>query len=443
MTRIKLIDRKPKKTPEADLSKEKLLIIDNGLYCNIAQHCAKYFGHVWYAKPLAAAFLESSQHVIGKGIPGVEWVADFEPYLNQATVICFPDINYGPLQVYLKGKGHHVCGALGGEKMELDKYYFLTELHDAGLPVPKTWYFEGLDDAWAFLKDKHEKLWIKAVERFRADWETDYHEDPLQTEVILNEKRAELGVHRSNAIKLLVQRDIPDAIEIGRDGPFMLNGVMPEYGVIGIEEKAQLYIGRVFKDPPPVLANITKKLEPVYKKLGYAGIFSNEVRVTKTGKAYPLDDCCRAPNPPTSMLIEMYGQSYAKAIYDLAHGIMPVLKPEFPYGAEIILSSSWHEKHEIHVPIPKHLKQWVKLRNATCRDNKEYYCIENKCGGHFASVVAVGESGDEVCNLAEERVKELKIYRMEYLKNFMKEMKPKIEKARAYANIDLTGKGIG
>ena len=83
------------------------------------------------------------------------------------------------------------------------------------------------------------------------------------------------------------------------------------------------------------------------------------------------------------------------------------------------------------------------MRNATCRDNKEYYCIENKCGGHFASVVAVGESGDEVCNLAEERAKELKIYRVEYLKNFMKEMKPKIEKARAYANIDLTGKGIG
>jgi hypothetical protein len=439
---IKLIQKpKEKPKPEADLSKEKLLVIDNGMYPMIAQHCAKWFGHVWYTKPIAAAFLESSQHVIGRGFDDIEWVPDYKKYIDKATVILYPDVNYQEDQIYYKRHGYNVCGALGGEIMELDKHYFIDELHKAGLPVPKTWYFEGLDATWEFLKNKHEKLWIKAAERYRSDWETDYHEDPFQTEVVFNEKRAELGVHRSNNIKLLVQKDIPDAVEIGRDGPFMLNGKTPKKGFWGLEKKAQFYIGRWTEEPPEILAEIERKQEPIYKKLGFAGIFSNEVRVTKKGVAYPMDDCCRAPNPPTSTLLKVYGRSYAQAIYDLAHDRLPILKPEYLYGAEIILSSSWHERHEIHIPkVSEELQEWFLLRNVTKRDNGELYCIENKCGGHFGSIVAVGNSVDEVGELVEDRAKQLKVYRMDYTKNFLEEMRPEIEKAKEYAGADLEAK---
>ena len=438
MTKIRLIPKKETRAPDTDLSKEKLLVIDNGLYPMIAQHCAKWFGKVWYSKPVAAAFLQASQHVIGRDLPGVEWVPDYKKYVDKATVLLYPDINYSEDQIYYKKHGYNVCGALGGEIMELDKKYFLEEIRAAGLSVPKTWYFEGLDRAWEFLRNKHEKLWIKAVERYRMDWETDYHEDPFQTEVVFNEKRAELGVHRSNNIKLLVQRDIPDAVEIGRDGPFQLNGEFPKRGFVGIEKKAQLYLGRWFEDPPTILAEISKKQAPIYKKLGFAGIFSNEVRVTKDGTAYPMDDCCRAPNPPTAMLLKIYGRSYAQAIYDLAHGRMPVLKPEYLYGAEIILASPWHEKHEIHVPkSPKGLEEWVFLRNATVRDNGETYCVENGCGGHFGSVVAVGDSIEEVGKTVEERTERLKVYGLDYTKDFLKTMMPEVKKAKDYAGIQL------
>ena len=71
------------------------------------------------------------------------------------------------------------------------------------------------------------------------------------------------------------------------------------------------------------------------------------------------------------------------------------------------------------------------------RPNGERYCIQNDCGGSFGSVVSVGNSVEEVGELVEERAAELDIYGMEYTKGFLDIMKPKIAKAKAYANISL------
>ena len=106
------------------------------------------------------------------------------------------------------------------------------------------------------------------------------------------------------------------------------------------------------------------------------------------------------------------------------------------HAAEIILSSSWHCKHELYVDIPKHLNQWVKLRNAMTRNGRTY-CVFNETGGHFGSVVAVGNSVQEVSGLVEERADELKVYCKEHTKDFLKLMKPELEKAKEYAGIDL------
>ena len=434
---IKLIQKpKEKPKPEADLSTKTLLQIDNGLFVPAAQHLGKYFKKVWYCRPTAAAFLKGSQHVIGQGLSGIEWVDDYEPYVKKADAIWVSDVNYSHLQLLFQEFGCNVAGALGGERMELDKAFFLDMLAKVGLPVPKTWRFEGVDKAWAFLKDKKEKLWLKGGEKYRGDFESTYHDNKYQTEIIFNELRAELGLERVNDIEILVQEDIPDAIEVGRDG-FMLNGRMASNGTVGIEEKSQLYLCKVLKDVPPILGNITQKLEPVFADLKFQGPYSDEVRVTKKGIGYPIDPCCRPGNPPTSCLLELFGEDYAQAIWSLAHGEMPILKPKFTHAAEIILSSSWHIKNELHVDIPKHLRQWVKLRNSIQRPNGERYCIQNDCGGSFGSVVSVGNSVEEVGELVEERAAELDIYGMEYTKGFLDIMKPKIAKAKAYANISL------
>ena len=446
--KIKLIDPKPKKPPEADLSKLKILIPDNGLFTGVAQHLAQWYGKVFYCRPTAGAFLKGSQPAIGKGLPEIEWVEDAEEYYDKVDEIFYPDINFGSRAISLLRDGYKVVSPLGGERAELDKIFFLEECKKyikkhpgKNMAVPRTWQVTGLDEAYEFLKDKKERFWLKGADKNRGDWETDKHDgDIFQTEILFDDKRAELGTKRSKDIVILIQEDIPDAIEIGVDG-FRFGSELADWGACGIEEKATFYIAKFFKRPPPIFNDSLAGLgAAIYGNAGgYQGPYSNENRITKNGKVNLLDECTRCGNPPTSGLLKALGKQYALAIHSLANGQMPAMKqPEHSHFAEIILASNWHIKHELHLPeIPKHLSEWMVIRNQTRRDNGQRYCIQNDCGGHFASMTSVGDSAEEVANLAEERAAELKIYGLEYEKNFYETMKPKIKMAKDYTGISI------
>ena len=427
---------------KTDLSKRKLLIIDNGYFTSAAEHCAKYYGKVYYNRPTAAVFLQGSQHSIGRGLPGVEWVDEYEPCLDKVDETWFPDVNHGSKQVYLKSKGYPICGAIGGEIMEQDKRFCLKKMHDAGLPLPKTWYFKGLDAAWEFLKNKFEKFWIKPAEKYRGDLNTFPHISPYMTEIVFNVIRKTIGIVRSKEIGILIQADIPDAIELGPDG-FRKNGkIIPPF-TIGGEEKGMAYLCRTFGAPPPVMAPFFERTGPIYDALGYQGPYSSEMRIRPDGLCLPIDETNRCGNPPTCSLLKLYEDDYPQAICDLANDREPILNPKCSHAGELILRSDWHDHEELWVDIPGPLREWVLLKNAMKRDGQTI-CIENSCGGQFASVVAVGNSVEEVAGLLEERVKQLKIFKLEYMTNFLDVMRPKIEKAKEYAGIDLEkGNDIG
>ena len=92
-------------------------------------------------------------------------------------------------------------------------------------------------------------------------------------------------------------------------------------------------------------------------------------------------------------MCELY-ENWAEATYQIACGEIPELKPKAKYGAEIVLTSSWHNEHEVHVKFPKEIAQHVKLKNHTKRDG-EYYCIPNGNGEFFGAVVAWGNTLEE------------------------------------------------
>lgn len=446
MAIVKLIERKPKKKPEPDLSKLKIGVVDNGLFVGVAQHLAQFYGKVYYCRPVAGAFLKGAQGSIGKRIPGIEWTDDPEDLYDKVDDIFFPDINYGKRAASLLRQGRNVCGALNGERMELDKIFFLEECRKylkkhpgINVHVPETLPFTGLDATLAFLEKQKETMWIKGADKNRGDFETMKHDgDFFQTEIFFDDMRAELGTKRSKEIILLVQKNIPDAIEIGVDG-FRLGNRLAPWGCCGIEEKATYYVGKVFKTSPAIFTDSQACLGASYEELGYRAPYSNENRITKDGKVYVLDECCRCGNPPTSGLLKLYGDRYAQAVHSLCSGELPNFsKPTHSHFAEIILSSTDHVKHELHIPeIPKHLQEWVVIRNITRRENGESYCVLNDCGGHFASVTALGNSAEEVCNLAEERASQLKICGLEYQKGMYETMKKKITMAKEYADISI------
>jgi hypothetical protein len=155
-------------------------------------------------------------------------------------------------------------------------------------------------------------------------------------------------------------------------------------------------------ETPEILAYINDAFSPILKKLGYQGNYSTEIRITKDGAPYYIDPTCRVPSPPGELMCEIY-ENWAEVVWQLAHGELPTPEPKAMYGAEVILTSSWHEEHEIHVKFPSKYKPNVKLKNHTMRDG-EYYCIPNGNGGFFGAVIAYGDTLDEaiekVCEVA-------------------------------------------
>ena len=153
-------------------------------------------------------------------------------------------------------------------------------------------------------------------------------------------------------------------------------------------------------------------MSPLFKKLGYQGHFSSELRITKGGKAYFIDPTIRAPSPPSELMCEIY-KNYAEACWDISGGLVPVLKPKAMFGAEIILTSDWNVNNEMCVTFPKELEPYVKLKNHT-KKNGAYYIIPNNNEGFFGAVVAYGDSVDKATEKCLEVMEQIECDDLDY-----------------------------
>jgi hypothetical protein len=181
---------------------------------------------------------------------------------------------------------------------------------------------------------------------------------------------------------------------------------------VGYEVKDKGFIGKVFLETPEIIKGINDAFAPTFKKLGYQGAYSTEIRVTEKGEPYYIDATCRVPSPPGEVICELY-ENWAEAVWQLASGELPELKPKGKFAAEVILTSGWYDTHELNVKFPKDIAQWVKLKNHTKREG-EYYCIPNGNGEFFGAVVAYADTQDEAIKLVLERAEQVVADELEY-----------------------------
>lgn len=390
----------------------KLLILDGGAYSYLAPFLARYFDKVYYHRLTGGVYHDSPKTRIGTGLKGVECIPDPWQIMKKMDAIFFPDVNNWSMAKGLKEFGLPVCSSIGGAKMELDKAFFLETLHKIGLPVPKSYRAEGLTDLWDYLKTRKGPLYLKSADPERNDWETVKYSNHYQGKVLIDSKRQQLG-KRAESIEILVQSPIESECEFGIDG-FMLDGDLPNKICGGYEVKDRGMIQTVFDGLPMFMQIIMDKLKPTYKKLGYQGPYSNEIRITETGKAYPIDDTCRCASPATATQLLLVGESYAKAILSLSNGELPTIEPESRYAAEIVLTSNWHRENELHIGSEKELERLnVFPRNAICEDG-QIYCVPNGDEEVFGSIAAAGKTCQEAINNVMAAVEELDIQGMKY-----------------------------
>jgi len=377
--------------------KKKAIFYDRGLYLYTAQKLGESLEKVYYYRPESNPYPEGPLGDIGKGLEEVEVVTNFWEYLDKADMIVLPDCYDGDFAHFLREKGYNVFSSLRSEVFEIDKVYFLKYLADVGLPVAKTYRAEGLCDLVEHLKTAKGPKYLK-TSYFRGDFETYKWKNLPLARPWLNDLKARIG-QREETIEILVQDPIKSAIEVGYDG-FNINGVFPEGCLVGYEIKDKGIVSKVFKKTPGILQGVNDKFSPAFAELGYQGHFTSELRITDNGEQHFIDSTNRIPSPPGALMTEIY-EDYAQDMVDIAEGKIPALKARSKYGAEIILSSAWHEKHELAVQIPKDLRRWVKLKNHKySKEDDTFTIIPNNNGGIFGGVVGLGDTLEEATEMA-------------------------------------------
>jgi hypothetical protein len=380
---------------------KKAIVFDRGLYLYLAQKLGEKLDKVYYYKPESSPYPESPQAKIGTGLPEVERVYNFHKYIDKVDYLIFFDCYDGEDQEFYRSKGYKVFGSGLSEIVEMDKVFFIEKLMELKMAIPKTYRAEGIQDMLDYLKGKKDKF-IKSV-RHRGDFETYHYKSMRQAIHWLDELKHNVG-SREKEIEILIQDPVKSACEAGYDG-FCVNGDFTSNCLCGYEIKDKGLVAKVFPETPEVLSYVNDKFAPLFKKLGYQGHWSTEIRITEDGTPYFIDPTVRGPSPPSELMCEIY-ENYAEAVLDIADGKAPVLKPKAKYGAEIILKSEWHKEHKLTVEFPKEISQWVKLKNHTWKDGA-YDCIPNKNAGYFGAVVAIGNSVKEVTEKAKEYAEQI------------------------------------
>ena len=414
---------KPPMPAAVDLSDKTAIVYDRGgLYLYCAEKLAEKYKAVMYYLADSDAYPTSQKATIGMGLPDVKRVHDFWKHLDEADIVYFWDCYDGELQHWLRSKGYKVFGSGRGERIEIDKILFLELIDELKLPKAETYIAKGMADLCDYLK-KHDGQTLYLKNLHRGDFESRKFTSMVQSRPFLDDLKKRLG-SASDTLEVLVQHKIDADCEAGYDG-YCVDGEFTGNCLVGYEIKDKGLVGKVFAEPPAMIRDVNEAFGPTLKKLGYNGNYSTEIRITKDGEPYYIDPTCRVPSPPGEIMCELY-ENWAEATWQIAHGILPTLEPKAKYCAEIVLTSAWHEHHELHVTFPKEIRQHVKLKNHTLRDG-EYYCIPNGNGGFFGAVVVWADKLDDVITQVLELAAQVQADELEYDDSLFDTAKKQIE----------------
>ncbi len=400
------------------------IVYDHGLFFHIAQRLARDSKVLYYlAEEEPSPHYQSDE--IGTGYENVKVIDNLWKHLDKKIPIIFTDVYNGGLPEYLYKEGFPVFGALKSENIEVSRRVLKEVLKKAGLPIVPHVYKTGLTVVQQYLKDKEDK-WLKTT--YRGDFETYHYQNAFLSEMWFNRKRADMGFG-AETIEVLIEDSVPSQCEIGMDTP-ILNGDIGNYPMIGYEWKDQTYIGRVVDKLPTIMEEVHEKMKPAFKVAGYRGWYSNEIRITDNKVPYYEDATCRFSRPPSEGYCEVYS-NFSDAVWDLAHGKMPELKPISPYVVELILTSESGEKDWLPIQFPKEIDRWVKLYTPK-KTSEGYYCLPHSKDGFVGAVVAMGNNLKDTMRTCFERAKMIRADDLTYHENSFKHIIQAIEAGKKF-----------
>lgn len=417
-------------TPTMNLKKVTALVVDNGLFVDLAVTLGQSYGKVYYTIPSYSGFPKLNAPSVGRGLPGIEVVEDiFGPHFEEIDLFVFPDCYHGDIQMHLVSLGKRVWGARLGEKLELDRVWTKQQMKKVGYPVGPYKVVHGMQELRAHLKankNQHVK-----ISRYRGSFESFGAPDYKFIEPKLDEVEYQLGA-RKNDIEIIVEDSLPDKMEFGED-MYCIDGQFPTNIISGIEIKDEAYVG-IFKpraELPEPITRFDKLMAPTLKDFQYRGFYSAEVRIGKDKVPYMIDHCSRAASPP-SELYQAFYLNLAEIIWEGAGGIMVDPKPLAKYGAEALIISTWADKNPLTLDVADDIRPYIKLRNVMFSEGRYKIIPRGIELSAVGAVIGFGDTMEQAIDMVKEVAENVKGYYVEVKTEALDRAQDEIDKGEEY-----------
>lgn len=414
-----------------DPSDVTCLVVDNGLFVELALKLSKTYKKVYYYVPWESAFAKMNLAYVGHGLEGLEIVDSiYGPHFEDIDLFCFPDIYFGWEQEHLEKIGKVVWGSRTGECLELQREGMKQILKAIDMPVGKFDHVKGMANLRAYLRE-NENVYVK-IDKFRGTFETFHSPNYKAVEPKLDEVEYNLGGFK-HVIEFTCEHALENKIEFGTDCWAITDDdgdcQYPEHLISGIEIK-DVGFASIFKrydELPEQITRFNERMKPVFAAYNWRGFVSSEVRIGKDMEPYMIDLCARAPSPPNELYQEQYA-NLAECIWAGANGIVVEPEPKAKFGAEIMLHSSWADKGWQPIEFPEEIRDMVKIRNAAKIDGV-YYAIPQACGlPECGAVIGLGDTMKEALDNAVANAEQVSGYYMEAKMGAIDNIKEEIRK---------------
>jgi hypothetical protein len=342
-------------------------------------------------------------------------------------MVWFPDIYQGDIQEELKSQGIPVWGSGNTEWLERDRFRCTDWQESVGLPTPERKEIIGIDGLRELGEDWHIKL-----DEFRDDAETFKKLGTLTMDSFFDALSLTLG-HRKDTYRFMAEKSIPDAYEYGSD-IYTVNGLLPKYGLYGMEEKGCGYAGKIAKTDSLALPlkKVNDALCKVFEQERMKGPFSTEVRITKKREGFLIDPCMRNGNPPHQSQMMIIGNE-PEIAWTGANGELTEPKIMARYCAQATMMSEFAAQGEVAFEIPDKSKKWIKIKNVAKHDGIYYY-IPNK-GSRIetvGSVVGIGNTLQSAIDECKKHAKDVKAFQLEIDLGSLDTLIKKTEESKSY-----------
>jgi len=382
-----------------DLKNKTAMVIDFGSYIGVARRLSKDFGRVLYYCPSDInGYREHGPYDIGRNVPGIERIHDVEQYEDEVDLFVFPDLYMIGKQEQLRKNGKLVFGSGRGQIMETDRGYMKRLQAELGMPINDYEEVQGVYELEERLK-MMENRYIKSS--FRGDNETFHHINYVLSKDKLKAMKHNMGIFDRKE-KYIIESPVESIAEVGID-TMVIDGEFLEESLTGIELKDVGYYGRMIKygNLPRQLKDVTDRLAHTFMVYGYRGAYSNEVRISKDMTGYLIDQTCRFPQPPTSLMCLMY-ENFSEVLWEVASGNVPTVKYKESHGVQLIIKSDLAKMEEpVAVQFPYEYVDNIDIKSLVVDDNGTWYFNpSNYDMKEIGSISATGKSMKDALNKA-------------------------------------------